>query len=38
MTTIRITHAASGLDVRAMLLPEKAPANAAFLWRYLRRR
>ncbi|OYU39363.1 MAG: hypothetical protein CFE33_08170 [Pseudorhodobacter sp. PARRP1] len=32
---IRITHAASGMDVLALMLPEKAPANAAFLTRYL---
>ena len=32
---IRITHAASGMDVLAPMLPEKAPANTAFLWRYL---
>ena len=35
MTSVRIRHAASGLDVLAVMLPEKAPANAAFLWRYL---
>jgi hypothetical protein len=35
MTTIRITHAPSGLNALADLIPEKAPANAAFLWRYL---
>ncbi len=35
MTNIRIRHAASGMDVLAAMLPEKAPANAAFLWRYL---
>ena len=35
MTTIRITHAASGLHVLAHLIADKAPANTAFLWRYL---
>ena len=35
MNTIRIRHEASGMDVLAVLSPEKAPANAAFLWRYL---
>lgn len=35
MTSIRILHTASGLDVLAVLLPDKAPANAAFLRRYL---
>ncbi|MEO6299584.1 MAG: DUF3830 family protein [Paracoccaceae bacterium] len=37
MNSIRITHAPSGMDVLAQLLPEKAPANAEFLWRYLER-
>lgn len=32
---IRITEPRSGLDVSAVLLPEKAPANAAFLWDHL---
>lgn len=32
---IRIREAASGLDVQAAILADKAPANAAFLWRYL---
>ena len=32
---IRIREARSGLDVSAVLLPAKAPANAAFLWDYL---
>ena len=35
MTTIRISHDASGMNVLAVLNPEKAPANAAFLMRYL---
>ena len=35
MTTIRISHQASGMDVLAVMNPEKAPTNAAFLWRYL---
>ncbi|MDZ4310701.1 MAG: DUF3830 family protein [Cypionkella sp.] len=35
MNTIRINHAASGMDILAVLNPEKAPVNAAFLWRYL---
>lgn len=33
--TIHITDARSGLAVRAVMLEAKAPANAAFLWRYL---
>lgn len=33
--TILITDARSALSVRADLIPAKAPANAAFLWRYL---
>lgn len=33
--TISIREARSGLDISAVLLPEKAPANAAFLWDYL---
>jgi hypothetical protein len=33
--TIQITNERSGLSVTAALLPTKAPANAAFLWRYL---
>lgn len=32
---IRITETRTGLDIRAVMLPEKAPANAAFLWDYL---
>jgi hypothetical protein len=32
---IRIEDARNGLDVRAALLPDKAPANADFLWSYL---
>ena len=32
---IRIEEGPSGLAVRALLLPEKAPVNAAFLWNYL---
>ena len=32
---ILITEPQSALSVRAALLPEKAPANAAFLWRWL---
>lgn len=32
---ILITEGRSGLSVPAALLEEKAPANAAFLWRYL---
>lgn len=35
MTAIRITEPRSGLDVVADLLADKAPANAAFLLRYL---
>lgn len=35
MTRLRIHSAASGLDVRAGFLPEKAPENVAFLLRYL---
>ena len=35
MQSLLITDAKSGLSVRAVLLPDKAPANAAFLWRYL---
>lgn len=35
MTHLRIQSAASGLDVSADLLPGKAPANVAFLQRYL---
>lgn len=31
---IRIREARSGLDVRAVLLHEKAPANAEFFWEY----
>ena len=33
--TLHITDATSGLSVRATLLPEKAPANVAFLTAYL---
>lgn len=33
--SILISDQKSGLSVRALLLDEKAPANAAFLWRYL---
>ena len=33
--SILITEGKSGLSVAAALLEEKAPANAAFLWRYL---
>jgi hypothetical protein len=33
--TISIRETRSGLDISAVLLPEKAPANAAFLWDYL---
>lgn len=33
--TIRITEARSGLDVSALLCPDKAPENCAFLWDYL---
>lgn len=33
--TILIREQRSGLSVSATLLPEKAPANAAFLWEYL---
>ena len=33
--TLIITDDRSGLAVRARLLDDKAPANAAFLWRYL---
>lgn len=33
--TIIIREARSGLDVSAVLLPEKAPENAAFFWDYL---
>lgn len=33
--TIRMSEPRSGLDVSAVLLPEKAPANAEFLWAYL---
>lgn len=33
--TILITDARSGLSAHADLLPDKAPGNAAFLWRYL---
>ncbi|WP_426035391.1 DUF3830 family protein [Cypionkella sp. TWP1-2-1b2] len=32
---IRITHAASGMDILAVINPDKAPVTAAFLWRYL---
>ena len=35
MTSIRISHAASGMDILAVMTADKAPANAAFLWRYL---
>ena len=35
MKNIRISHAASGMDILAVISPEKAPVNAAFLWRYL---
>jgi len=35
MNSLRIRHAASGMDISAVMLPEKAPVNAAFLWRYL---
>ncbi len=35
MKNIRISHAASGMDILAVMSPEKAPANAAFLWHYL---
>ncbi len=34
MTLIRITEPRSGLDVRARLLDDRAPANAGFLRRY----
>ena len=33
--SILITEGKSGLSVAAVLLEDKAPANAAFLWRYL---
>ncbi|NGM46239.1 DUF3830 family protein [Rhodobacter sp. SGA-6-6] len=33
--SILISEAKSGLSVAAALLEDKAPANAAFLWRYL---
>ena len=33
--SILIREERSGLSVSAVLLPEKAPANAAFLWDYL---
>lgn len=33
--SILISEAKSGLSVTAALLEDKAPANAAFLWRYL---
>ena len=33
--SILITEGKSGLSVAAALLEDKAPANAAFLWRYL---
>lgn len=33
--TITMREARSGLDVSAILLPEKAPANVSFLWDYL---
>lgn len=33
--SILITEGKSGLSVAATLLEDKAPANAAFLWRYL---
>ena len=33
--SILISDQKSGLSVHALLLDEKAPANAAFLWRYL---
>ena len=32
---IKITEPRSGLSATALLLPEKAPDNAAFLWAYL---
>ena len=32
---IKITEPRSGLSATAVLLPEKAPGNAAFLWSYL---
>ncbi|TPI67390.1 DUF3830 family protein [Mesorhizobium sp. B2-8-9] len=32
---IQITEPRSGLSAAALLLPEKAPSNAAFLWSYL---
>ncbi|TGR61418.1 DUF3830 domain-containing protein, partial [Mesorhizobium sp. M2D.F.Ca.ET.223.01.1.1] len=32
---IKITEPRSGLSATALLLPEKAPDNAAFLWSYL---
>ncbi|TIR18273.1 MAG: DUF3830 family protein [Mesorhizobium sp.] len=32
---IKITEPRSGLSATALLLPEKAPGNAAFLWGYL---
>ncbi|RUU80428.1 DUF3830 family protein, partial [Mesorhizobium sp. M7A.T.Ca.TU.009.01.1.2] len=35
MTAIRITEPRSQLSVTALLLPEKAPENAAFLSAYL---
>ena len=35
--TIRFGEARSGLSARAVLLDDKAPANCAFLWRYLER-
>ncbi|MEO8243467.1 MAG: DUF3830 family protein [bacterium] len=35
MTALRIHSAASGLDVMAAFLPDKAPANVTFLRRYL---
>lgn len=35
MNTIRIRHAPSDLNALAHMLPDKAPASTAFLWRYL---
>ncbi|TGV52091.1 DUF3830 family protein, partial [Mesorhizobium sp. M2D.F.Ca.ET.160.01.1.1] len=32
---LKITEPRSGLSATALLLPEKAPDNAAFLWSYL---
>ncbi len=35
MIKVRIKHTASGLNAVAVMIEDKAPENAAFLWRYL---